>query len=483
MAIRYGQDRQQAMLLPPSIDEYISEDNPVRVYDEFVESLDFEALGIDLDEQRIGCSRYDPRAMLKLLLYGYSYGITSSRKLERETHQNLGFIWLMSNLTPDHKTIAQFRRNNKSALKKALAQCARLCLKLNLVEGNVLFVDSTKIWANAGKGSQHSKKWYADQLKQVERRIEQILTECEVVDQDEKNFGSLVKMPKELVSQNRLKETIKQALAEFEERGERTKNGKKRQINRVDPKSTQMKSPQGNHPGFSIQSVVDEKNGLIVSVDAVSDANDLNQMSNQILKAEDNTGKKCKVACADAGYSNIDDLAKIESDKRSVIVPTSNQASKKNTKPFSKKDFTYDMELNCYYCPEGRRLSFLRFSGKKLDYRIEDKAICLACRHFGICTSSKNGRTIVRHSREEIKERIEKRYEQPKAKAIYGLRKARVEHPFGYMKKVLGFRQFNLRGLWGARAEASILALSFNITRMINLSGGVQALRAKMVAV
>ncbi len=484
MAIRYGQDRRQQIIFPPSIDEYISADNPVRVYDEFVEALDFDELGIDLQERKIGCSRYDPRAMLKLLLFGYSYGVNSSRKLERETHNNLAFIWLMKNLKPDHKTIAEFRRKNKPALKKALSQCARLCLRLDLVEGNILFVDSTKICANAGKSRQHSKKWYKKQLGKVDKRIDQLLERCEEVDLGEQGSGSWVKMPKELTEQKCRKEAIQQALAEFEKRGEKTKSGKDRLVNEVDPESSPMKSPRGSHPSFSVQSVVDDKNGLIVSVDAVNDANDANQMSDQVRAAEANLDKKCKIACADAGYSNVMDLAKIESGERAVIVPTSAQASQKPPKPFGKPAFAYDKDSDCYRCPQGHRLVFRGTQGKeKRHYRIEKPALCRNCPYFGECTKSRQGRSIMRHVLEEVREQIEKRYEQPEAREIYDRRKSRVEHPFGYMKKNLGFRQFNLRGRQGALAEGSILGIVFNLSRMINLLGGPQAIKAKMASI
>ena len=124
MAYRYGDDRNQMILFPESLDQYVLEDHPVRAYDAFVHALDFRLLGIDIDNCKVGNSQYDPHLMLKLLLYGYSYGIKSSRKLERELHNNLSFIWLMKNLKPDHKTIAEFRRNNKTALKNALKLCA-----------------------------------------------------------------------------------------------------------------------------------------------------------------------------------------------------------------------------------------------------------------------------------------------------------------------------------------------------------------------
>jgi len=150
MAYRYGL-REQRALLPPSIEGYVAENHPVRAYDAFVDALDLKVLGIDLNPDKVGNAQYDPQAMLKLLVYGYSYGIRSSRKLEQATHENLSFIWLMGGLKPDHKTIAEFRRKQKKALRRVLKQCVRVCLRLNLIAGNILFVDGAKVRANAGR--------------------------------------------------------------------------------------------------------------------------------------------------------------------------------------------------------------------------------------------------------------------------------------------------------------------------------------------
>jgi transposase len=136
-------------LFPQSIEDYVPKDDPVRAYDAFVESLELAELGITIDENQVGNPEYVPGAMIKLLVYGYSYGMRSSRKLERATYHNIAFIWLMGGLKPDHKTIARFRTDNKRALKNILKQCARLCIKLGLIEGNTLFVDGSKIRANA----------------------------------------------------------------------------------------------------------------------------------------------------------------------------------------------------------------------------------------------------------------------------------------------------------------------------------------------
>jgi transposase len=485
MAYRYGDDRRQQMFFPTSIDQYVAEDHPVRAYDAFVDSLDFEQLGISLNERKVGNSQYDPRLMLKLLLYGYSYGMKSSRKLERELHNNLSFIWLMKNLKPDHKTIAEFRRNNKLALKKALRLCARLCLHLGLIEGNILFVDSTKLRANAGKANDHHHPWYRQQLQRIDDKIRKLLAECEHIDLQEAQQGSMVKMPKELAKATQLKARIQSALEQFAHRGTKNKDGNPRKVNLIDPQSALMKTPQGTYPSYSMQSVVDDKHGLIVHTDAVSDANDTQQLASQIRCAEETLERACQVACADAGYSDIEQIEKIDSDQCSVVVPTKQQASDKPLKPFSKCDFTYDPRNDCYWCPQGNRLIFRRFQDKehkKRDYRIEKPALCRTCQHFGQCTNSKHGRTVVRHIFEKLSEKVQQRLKEPAMEAIYQRRKARVEHPFGYIKKNLGFSQMTMRGRLAAQAESSLLAICFNLTRMIRLLGGVQGFKARLAS-
>ncbi len=483
MAYRCGKDRGQMMVLPPTLDEFVSRENPVRAYDAFVEALDFKELGIEINDRKVGNSEYDPRAMLKLLLYGYSYGVKSSRKLEREVHNNLSFIWLMKQMKPDHKTIAQFRRKNKPALKKALTLCAKLCLKLNLIEGNILFVDGTKLRANAGKTNLHKEQWYRDALEEIDKRIQQILEECEQTDNDESQCGSSVSMPKELTQATKLKETIENTLAEF---AKDDKPGKtERKINRVDPESVLVKSPQGTHCGYNMQSVVDDKNGLIVHTEVVSESNDLKQIDAQIRGAEADIGRECKVACGDAGYWEITEIKKLESASRKVVVPSKNQASSKEIGPFGKSKFIYDAESDSYICPEGHRLIFRRFqeASQQKEYRIEKRKTCKSCPHFGACTESKRGRTVTRHTLEELKEVIARRFEEPEMQQVYDRRKARIEHPFGFIKKILGFSQFHLRGREGAAAEASIVATCFDVRRMITLLGGVSGFVAAMQTV
>ena len=293
MAYKYG-DRNQIELLPPCIDDYVGEDSPVRAYDAIINALNFQELGIEIDEKKTGNSSYDPVAMLKLLAYGYSYGIKSSRKLERACHETLSFIWLIGGLKPDHKTICEFRRKNITALNKVLKQLVRICIKLELIDGNILFVDGSKFRGNAGRNTIHSKEWCEKELQKIDQRIDQLLAECERQDQKESNETSYVKVNKELTQTKKLREKINLAFSELN----RKKTSK---VSITDPDSGVMKGRQGSHSSYNIQSVVDEKEGLIVHSEAVTDKNDLNQFAKQIDKAIVNTQKKCKVACGTLG--------------------------------------------------------------------------------------------------------------------------------------------------------------------------------------
>ena len=464
MAYRYG-DRYQMAMLPQSIEDYIAEDDPVRAYDVFVEALNFKDLGIDINPNKVGNSQYDPSAMLKLLVYGYSYGTTSSRKLERATYHNMSFIWLMGGLKPDHKTIAEFRRKNRKSIKKILKQCARMCIKLDLIAGNVLFVDGTKIRANASAGRTHKKEWYEKQLKTIDQRIEQLLKECEAIDQQEEHLSSFVSMDKELAKAETLKGSIKEIISQFNQTD-------RKKINQTDPDCANMSSVQGKHASYNVQSVVDDKNGLILNAEAVNDTSDVNQFAQQIDQANEILEQPCEAACADAGYADTTELEKIDKQGIKVIVPSQRQGLHNGEKPFSKSSFTYNKEQDCYYCPEGHKLplAWTEKTGKKI-YLIGDKQICHSCQHYGQCTEAKYGRRVTRLHNEETKEKLEAQYEQSVSQEIYARRKSRVELPFGHLKRNLKTVGFLLRGSEGVQAETSLLATCFNIARMITIIG------------
>jgi transposase len=437
MAYKHG-DREQIELFPSSIEEYVAEDHPVRAYDAFVEALDFNELGIILDEHKVGNSEYYPKTMLKLLIYGYSYGFRSSRKLERAIHENLSFIWLSGSLKPDHKTIAEFRRRNKPVLKNVLRECAQLCMKLDLIAGNTLFTDGTKIRANASIKNTWTKEKCSSYLQKLDQHIESILSECEAIDSEEENERSLLKMQASLKEKRILKSRIQEILKELKEQN-------KKSINTQDPECARMNSLQGSRAGYNAQITVDEKHGLIVNTDVVSENNDINQFANQVNQANLILGKKCDAACADSGYSDTHELEKVDKQGIKVIVPSQRQASRKEPKPFDKEQFKYDPQKDEYACPEGNKLIYKRMikcsSAKEYN-------------SFGICTSSKyHGRRITRLVNEELRQRLEAQYLTPESQAIYKLRQQRAEHPFGHIKRNLKVDSFLLRGREGVKED------------------------------
>jgi transposase len=465
MAYRHG-DRDQMQLLPPCIEEYVTPEDPVRAYNAFVDSLDLDGLGIVWDEHKVGNSEYNPKAMLKLLVYGCSYGIRSSRKLEMATYHNLAFIWLMGGLRPDHKTIARFRKNNRTALKNILKQCVRVCIDLDLIEGNTLFVDGSKIRANASIGNTWTPDKCKRYLKKVDQHIESILNECDTIDEQERDHPSLVKLGKELQDKEHLKSRVEDILKELREH-------KRESINTIDPDCVKVKGRQGTHAGYNGQIVVDKKHGLIVHSDVVNESNDVNQFAHQIDQANQTLGYNCTNACADAGYSDIEELKKIDDQHITVIVPSQKQAHDRPVKPFDKEQFRYDSDQDCYICPQGHRLSYTFFDKDKQHkvYQITDKSLCLKCSNFGLCTKAKYGRRIRRLVHEDLKIKLEHQYNTEPSQAIYKLRKEKAELPFGHMKRNLGVTSFLLRGLEGVKAEMSLLASCFDITRLINIVG------------
>jgi len=475
MAYRCG-NRHQIELLPQSIEEYVAEDDPVRAYDAFVEALDFHELRININPHKVGNAEYDPRAMLKLLVYGYSYGVKSSRKLERECYHNISFIWLMGGLKPDHKTIAEFRRRKKKTLKKVLRHCAQVCINLKLIAGNILFVDGTKIRANAGRHRTHDRSYYEKLLIDIDHRIERLLADCETADQSEEGIPSYITMDKELVKNQNLKERIKETLNSFT-------SSDRKHINQTDPDCAMMHSIQGSHAGYNVQSVVDDEYGLIVQAEAISDANDKRQFARQIDQANELLEAPCKAACADAGYADTVELEKIDTQGIRVIVPSQRQALHEAESPFSKSHFIYDKEQDYYICPEGHRLrySYTNKRNGKRQYRTADKKLCRSCQYFGQCTKADRGRSIIRLRNEEAKLKLEAQYEEESSRKIYARRKSRVEHPFGHIKRNLKTDAFLLRGRDGVQAETSLLATCFNIARMTTIFG-VSILLDKLAA-
>jgi len=474
MAIRYG-DRYQQTLFPKSLEDSVDKQDPVRAFDAMIEALDLDEMGLYIDKKKVGNSSYNPVAMLKLLIYSYSYGWRSSRKIERATHHNISFIWLMGGLKPDHKTISNFRKKNKKVIKNVLKQTAKICLKLELIEGHTLFIDGTKMRGSCSISKSYDKQTLDRMLSNVDKNVEKLFEECKRIDNQES--GSFIEMKKELHDKQLLQTKISDIVAEMNSKG-------LEKINITDHDAIKFKSRQGSHAGYNGHVVTDGKHGLIVSAEVVSESNDLNQFSQQIANATETLGSNCKVAVADAGYANMGNLIVTVDKGIDVIVPTQKQAAH-NPKPlgkFDKDNFTYNEDKDCYICPKGYELKKKRFKKEKHvnEYKINDKKICIDCKEYGVCTTSKSGRAVTRHVDEKAKESLIKRYDSNEGKKIYSRRKEVAELPFGHIKRNLNAGYFLVRGIEAVNSEFAILTSCFNITRMIKLLGGVSSMVAKL---
>ncbi len=375
-------------------------------------------------------------------------------------------MWLLGGLKPDHKTIARFRKDNREMLKNVMKQSAKMCMKLGLIEGNTLFVDGSKIRANASINNTWTMERCEKRIKKIEENIEAIIKESEKIDEEESGAESLVKMKEKLRGKEKLKAKIKEVMEEIRNEG-------KKSINTTDKECVKVKGRQGTHAGYNGQIVVDERHGLIVHSDVVNESNDRKQFGSQIEEAAKTVENKCKNACGDAGYASIEEMKKIHDKDINVIVPSQEQVEKKDIGPFGKDKFQYDSEKDTYTCPEGQILTWHSFDKKKnLEvYRSTEEKACIECKNFGVCTRSPKGRMIKRLKNEELKILLEEKYKTKESQDIFKLRKEKAELPFGHIKRNLGVSGFLLRGLEGARAEMALFTSCFNMARMISIVG------------
>lgn len=459
-------DRNETTFLPPCVADYVGAEDPVRAYDAFVEALDFAELGIP-EVPGGNADEYSPRVLMKILVYGPAYGVRSSRQLERACHHNLSFMWLAGGLQPDFRTIGRFRRNNTGPLKKVLKQCVRMCIKLDLVDGNVLFMDGTGIRANAGIKNSWDVERCDRHIKKIEERIDRLVDGDAEGDLAEERKESLVRLKEELKS----KEQLKAAVEEF------AKSAGQKRLNTTDQDSVTMKTRQGTHASHNAQVLADGKHGLVVAAEVVADAADANHLKENIDRAAETLGKRPPTACADAGYFSLDDLAK-ESEETVLVVPSQKQVHEERTDGpgmFDKDRFRYDEGRDVYICPTEQTLVFMGRGNRDSRRYQTTGGVCQGCQHFGICTKNADGRTVNRENHEKLKEKLNAIYESPVGKAVYRLRQQIIEPVFGHWKQNLAVRQFLLRGQSGVNAELSILSTGFNIVRLITILGGVEA--------
>jgi transposase len=466
-----GSDRGEMLLLPEALDDYIAPENPVRFIEAFVGQLDLSKAGFSnavLNET--GRPPYDPGDLLRLYLYGYLNRVRSSRGLEREAARNLELIWLLRKLRPDFKTIADFRRNNRQAIKAVGREFILLCRKLELFGGELVAIDSTKIKGQNAKGRNYSEGKLKARLAEIEKKISAYLEELDQSDVQEETSSA---DSGERLSMEELKEKIAQLKERKEELQSVAQDLEKSgatQVSLTDPDSRAMSMGQGSMVGYNVQAAVDAKHSLIVDTQVTNTTSDLRALGTMAIKAQEALEANNLKVVADKGYYNGKEV--LACDTIGVTAYVAKPLTSANTARglYGKESFKYDARKNCYICPAGQKLTYRFATNEKgraiYYYRARG---CKSCPLKTKCTRNKENRTITRLAAEEVQEKMAQRV--ARNPQIMRRRKAIIEHCFGTIKRSLGYDYFLCRGLRNVTTEINLTVLAYNLKRACNLVG------------
>lgn len=470
-----GVDRSQQVLFPQSLDEYVSEENPVRFIDEFVASLDVAHLGFSRAvPAATGRRGFDPRDMLRLYLYGYLNKLRSSRRLEAEAQRNVELMWLLRKLAPDYRTIADFRKDHPEAVRNTYRAFVKLCRKLELLGSERVAVDGSKFQASNAREQNQTRGGLLTLLKKTEEQIERYLSELDEQDQVEEEQAQTALREKLKAALER-KKSAQALLEEMKQNGET-------QRSKTDPESRSMPVRGGGKAVcFNVQIAVEEKSHLIVAYEVTNEVNDLHQLSTMAKAAKEALEVEQLEVVADAGYFDAQEIVACEAEQITPMVPQSNSSKNQKAGLYTHEAFAYEAERDVYVCPAGQVLELVgweKHNGRRVRGYMNVSA-CQGCALRAQCTTSKKGRKIRRAPEAERVEAMRERMRQ--RPEVMRLRKSLVEHPLGTIKRGLGQGYFLQRGLRKVRGEFALSALAYNIKRAIALLGVkalVQALQA-----
>jgi transposase len=462
-----GQDRKQAVLFPEILEDYISEENPVRFIDVFIEGLDLSEMGFGRAvAKETGRPPYDPGDLLRLYVYGYLNRTRSSRQLEREAGRNVELMWLMRKLRPDFKTIADFRRDNPQALKQVCREFTLWCKRLELFGGELVAIDGSKLGAVNSPKRNFTEKKLRRMIREIDGKIDQYLKDLDGRDKQEAGQRSL--------TAEQLKEKIEryqQRRAQYERLQSDLEQSGESQISLTDPESRSMRVGHGVEVSYNVQIVVDQKNKLLVEHEVTNEVIDLGQLFAMAKKAKETLGVETLEVVADRGYYNGEEVKACEQSGITAYVPKSNPSSNLKRGLFTKEDFIYEPDKDCYRCPAGKELSYrYQTLEQGRPTRIYQISGCKSCGLRSKCSINKKGiRAIKRWEDEAILEAMARRVAGNPEKVE--LRKCLAEHPFGTIKRAMNQGYFLMRGLTKVRAEMSLTILAYNLKRVINILG------------
>ncbi len=463
-----GVDRSQSSMFPERLEDWIGEDNPVRVIDVFVDELDLGGLGFDRVEPReTGRPGYHPSVLLKLYIYGYLNRVQSSRRLEREAGRNVEVMWLTGRLAPDHKTIADFRKDNGPAIRKVCSRFVALCRRLNLFAEASVAIDGSKFKAVNNRDRNFTQAKMKRRLEQIEESVARYLHQLDSADRQEPSLARTTKTA-------RLKDkiaTLKQEMQRLGKLEVRRLAAPDQQISLTDPDARSMAtSGRGSGMvGYNVQASVDTKHHLIVAHEVTNQGTDRAQLSSMAKQTKAALAAESLDVVADRGYFSSEEILACEEAGITVTLPKPLTSGSKAKGRFAKQDFRYLAEEDVYLCPAGERLVYRYTTQEKgLTLRRYWTNACPTCAIKHLCTTGKE-RRITRWQHEHILEAVQRRLDEHPEKMRR--RRETVEHPFGTIKAWMGATHFQMKTLKKVATEMALHVLAYNLKRVMNIMG------------
>ena len=463
-----GVDRGQSSMFPERLDDWIGEDNPVRVIDVFVDELDLLGLGFDRVEPReTGRPSYHPSVLLKLYVYGYLNRVQSSRRLEREAGRNVEVMWLTERLEPDHKTIADFRKDSGPAIRRVCREFVVLCRRLDLFADAFVAIDGSKFKAVNNRDRNFTAAKMKRRMAQIEESVERYLQQLDSADRQEPSLARTTKTA-------RLKDKItklKEEMQRLEKLEVRRLEAPDQQISLTDPDARSMAtSGRGSGMvGYNVQASVDAKHHLIIAHEVTNEGSDRAQLSPMAKKTKAVLEIDELDAVADRGYYKGEEILACKQAGITVTLPKPQTSGSTAKGRFGKQDFRYIAEEDVYLCPAGERLIYRYTTQEKglALHRYWTNA-CVSCALRERCTTGKE-RRITRWEHEHVLEAVQCRLDEHPE--MMRRRRETVEHPFGTIKTWMGATHFQMKTLKKVATEMALHVLAYNLKRVINIIG------------
>ena len=470
-----GEDRNQSTLFPETLDDYIAEDNPVRVIDVFVDELDLAQLGFGrVEPKETGRPAYHPSMLLKLYVYAYLNRIQSSRRIEREARRNVELMWLTERLSPDHKTIADFRKDNGQAIRGVCREFVVLCRRLNLFTQALVVIDGSKFKAVNNRDRNFTRAKMKRRLAQVEASLDRYFEQLEQADREESTLAD--------TKTARLEDKIallREEMKRLKKHEARMLKAPGQQISLTDPDARSMKSRGNGIVGYNVQTAVDAEHHLIVAHEVTNKGSDRGQLTPIARQADEAMDAEDLTVIADAGYFKRADILSCHEAGITANVPRSPNLGRQTKGLFGRKDFHYAPEKDEYRCPANERLIW-RMTSEEAGLMVHRywSSNCKTCSLKRKCTTSKE-RRVTRWEHEAILESMQDRLDcDPQ---IMRVRRQTVEHPYGTLKAWMGSTHFLTRTLNRVSTEMSLHVLAYNLRRVMNILGVkplIQAMQA-----